>query len=543
MKKKAVIRNILIVFAAAILSVAAAEIILGAREKAELTANYADAAEENDALFSMALEREPVEDIASTLLMRRLLESAGTPLSDGADYRGYPLIADMPRDDIYDEDTVEIVVLGDSFVWGYSCTDRNEVFWRLLENSLRAKGYNVRVDAVATPGANSYEELAWLTESSLVRDLKPDLVVFGYICNDPETDEGSRWDLAGDGGLAEDVTLVDVTDDIPCYRLLNKLLPNITRRLKNYVTAKTLYDREGEYLLTDTLSPILKGKNRAYFEEHFAKPLDDFAGKAPFRTVVMNLPPYPDNVLQKALYAPLHEIFGSCGNVTFYDCLDAFCHDFAAAKHKNNYSINAADQHPGSATNYFYATYLEQVLTDEYADMFGEPTGEDLRPNALLINDWLPYGVSPRQLSLTRDSAEYTLAYPSEIKSAAKGYSAHGIPISRYFLKLALGEEYIRVSFAQPVDLASVEISADGASDIELYYARIDGKLGYDDHTLLPFGTKAEDGFRWTDGTDDRVTGLCIRAEFPDRDGGELRVTVHRARDERESNHITQIGM
>ncbi|MBR5426811.1 MAG: SGNH/GDSL hydrolase family protein [Clostridia bacterium] len=537
MKVKTALRNAVIILISAAAVIAAVEFSLHSWKITDINDEIAAAAEENDVLFAMGMERASVHDLFSTRLMQRLfsldLESMRHLLGvteQDLDYHDYPLIDNMPRDDIYDADTVEIVVIGDSFVWGYSCTDRNEVFWRLLENSLRRQGYNVRVDAVATPGANAYEELRWVSDSNLVKDLDPDMIIFGYLCNDPEIDEGDRFNLIS-GGLKSDVSVVDVSGSIPCYSLLKKVLPNITERLENYLTAKKLYNTEGEYLLTDTLSPVLKGENREYYVENFAKPLERFAAQTGVRTVVMNLPPYPDNILQKALYAPLHEIFAECEHVTFYDCLETFCKKFASAKHNDNYSINAADRHPGSATNYFYSTFAEEFLLRDYAPMLGGKAEEDKRPDALLINDWLPYGLTPTLVSQTGDTAEYTIEYPSKTRSDAGDYRAYGVEIARYFLKLPLGEEYVRVSFAQPVDLKSVEISG-SADDIELYYARVNTKLGYDDHKLQSFGareTLSPGAFTWTDGAEDLVTGLCIRADYPDGDGGTLRLKITRA--------------
>lgn len=85
------------------------------------------------------------------------------------------------------------MVIGDSFVWGQSSLNRNELFWRIAERDLRAQGYNVRICGVAMIGANSYDELRWLTGSTLLEDLRPDLIVIGYLYNDPDdsiTEEG-----------------------------------------------------------------------------------------------------------------------------------------------------------------------------------------------------------------------------------------------------------------------------------------------------------------------------------------------------------------
>ena len=48
---------------------------------------------------------------------------------------GYPLLDINARLD--NDDAFNIVIIGDSFVWGASCLNRNELFWRVLENDFR----------------------------------------------------------------------------------------------------------------------------------------------------------------------------------------------------------------------------------------------------------------------------------------------------------------------------------------------------------------------------------------------------------------------
>ena len=97
----------------------------------------------------------------------------------------YPLV-DVYGKKQYPKDTYNIVIAGDSFVWGDGCTNRNELFWRLLEQKLEEKGYNCRVYGVGTAGATAYEELSWLTETDMIEELSPDILIMGFVENDPD---------------------------------------------------------------------------------------------------------------------------------------------------------------------------------------------------------------------------------------------------------------------------------------------------------------------------------------------------------------------
>lgn len=96
----------------------------------------------------------------------------------------YPLIDSLSVTKL--DNALNIVIISDSFGWGVYSQNRNEIFWRVLENNLRKDGIKANVYGVAATGANAYEELGWLCNTTLIKDLNPDLVIFGYVFNDAE---------------------------------------------------------------------------------------------------------------------------------------------------------------------------------------------------------------------------------------------------------------------------------------------------------------------------------------------------------------------
>lgn len=75
-----------------------------------------------------------------------------------------------------------IAVLGDSVAFGYGLKDEDS-FPRMLETSLRQQGFKVEMInfAVCGYGLEAYPEV-YLSKA---RDFKPDLVLLGYVLNDP----------------------------------------------------------------------------------------------------------------------------------------------------------------------------------------------------------------------------------------------------------------------------------------------------------------------------------------------------------------------
>ncbi len=502
------IRNILIVLAAAVAVVAATEISLGLSKGKSDPETYAAEKAENELIQQLQFGWMEYEDYFAATLFGENFDQL--PVPDGHEktdiytYNGYPLIRHLQSDDDYDGDTVDIVVLGDSFTFGQSSLDRNEVFWRLAENELRNEGYNVRFYAAAEIAANSKDELRWLTNSSLVGDIDPDLVIFAYLYNDPD-------DSVTAADMMSDFTSVDGSKH-PVARAISKILPNIGKAVGDYITVKTLYTAEGKYAAQDFFAPIiLKGDVRERFERDFIAPLDSFSESSGVPVVIMTLPVYQGKSMQKALYAPLHEICGKYDHVKLYDGVDEFFGGFVSAKHKKNYDVNSVDHHPGSATNYFYSQYIQKFLKEDYADMLGESAGRSLLPEGMpRINESLPAHCVLGQTSASNE-INCAVYYPGPDDEG-------GLP------SIALGKSFVILSFAAPVSLQSVSIDLKNADAAELYCRTLNEKLEYDDHTVRPFGEKS--GNVWTADGSDKVTALLIHVDGAADDGALLDITI-----------------
>ncbi len=523
MNLKLSLRNLFLIILSVSLVIAGIDLIDTLKEK-----KRAVVAEENDRLFYMGYERNPIDFIS----LMSFHPGDGDSVSKQTRSLLCPLITDMPREDIYTDDTVRIVVIGDSFIWGYACLNRNELFWRQLERSLRAKGYDVRIDAVGFPGANAYEELRWLTEYDTINDLKPDLVLFGFVCDDGKPRELNRLlDTDDKKPVLEALNCVDLTTLLPDSGIDSEVTDFIfkpfTNGFVNPILHRIIRNTDPDYFYDGSnLVSLLHGKSLDDYVKNFIEPLEENASKAPYKTLVMNLPNSPNDWLTGLLSERVEPEYKKCESVRFLNCLDALKNDFAASKHKSNYLVNIADDHPGSATHYFYTQYLENILISEYSDVLGKKQADNLDGNDIFINDWLPFGVSPKALSVGRNTSVYTITYPSETASENKQYTSHGHSVSPYFLTLPLGEKHIRLNFSHPVDLTRVELGGEGLLEAELYYTKINETLGYDDHSVLSFGTKSPDAFAWTDKTADTVTSLCIHARIADGAEANLTLTI-----------------
>lgn len=499
------LRNLLILTLGLFVVFAASDALLILSEaSADKRAGEMEWAEDERVIY-MGYEKTPLEDMLTSADLREHLKEI--PGVENAAPAAYPLI-DLPTTETYGEDPVNIVVFGDSFVWGEGSTDRNELFWRQLEQILRSKGYDCRVYAVGMAGATGYEELSWLTDTSLAGDLDPDIAVFGYVYNDALI-EGQVYSEPG---------AIDYAEKFPILAPLRKLLPVTYLRLIQYLDAKTIYNKKYGNKYNGSYISVLEGETRRYYEENFAAKLDAFSRRTGIPAVVMTLPNETKSVLLKELYAPLGEIFAGT-SVRYYDSLPEFGRRCAGAAHKPNIKVNPLNGHPGSASHRFYAEFLSERLIEDYADVLGDPAGRDLRSKTISVNDRMPGDIGLTEISVSDRSADYSFVYPDP----ARPHRYYSFDLTPYTLKYPIGEEYTRLSFATPVDLASVRAEGDGIEKLTLYFTRINPELGYDDRDIYLF--RDRDGDVWSDHETQAVTSLCIHAEFAP--GASRRVRLH----------------
>lgn len=77
-----------------------------------------------------------------------------------------------------------VLVLGDSFTFGVGVSDFEKIYSRQLESLLRASGRDVEVVTRAMPGWSSFDEYQYMKNTGFAYE--PDLVVVGYVMNDPD---------------------------------------------------------------------------------------------------------------------------------------------------------------------------------------------------------------------------------------------------------------------------------------------------------------------------------------------------------------------
>lgn len=501
------VRNLLVAAIVTLVAFFATEFYLAYENKKN--DSYFAAAQENQSVILMQMEKIPMEktfmSATNVYNCKNTFEVSGVVPELK---KGYPLIDDLLEETVQD-DAINIVVIGDSFVWGAYSLNRNELFWRVLENDLRADGICANVYGVAATGANAYEELSWLTENTMVQDLKPDLVIFGYVYND------------ADDSVDINTTEVNWEEELPLLSKIGKLLPNMYTRLLSKILSETMYTEKYsncEYIPLDGAPPVLKGRFYEKYKTEFAEKLNTYAENVDFPIAVMTLPTLPNNAMLEALYKPLSEIYSACGNIKFYNSLDAF-NDFASSEHRGNYSVNPADFHPGSATHSFYADYIRNFIEEDFSYLLKDREGSYKKTDDIIINEVLPQDIDLKKLSETSDEVTYAFSYPAENEK----HSFYGIEIPQYYLTQPIGKSHIKLSFSDSVYISDITVQGQH-ENVKLYYTYINESLGYDNHKAYELIPDENGKYYGSDGK--KITSLLVSADCADKTNREITISL-----------------
>ncbi|MFH1809435.1 MAG: hypothetical protein ABIJ09_11870 [Pseudomonadota bacterium] len=376
-----------------------------------------------------------------------------------------------------------IVVLGDSFVEAGGYLNANNLWWRQLQRELEHRGYwSVDVVAMGHEGMATQDQLEWLRRGE-VRELLPDLILIGYVENDPIMVGEDKQAL-----VLQQWNVLFLTGIPPTHpRLrgvqvvlepLSWIAPRATALVRARVTRK-LFDEgtptDGYPYDLWTLK-ILEGENFERYRlmlHEFRKQLDAHAVPAFF----MTLPTTPDREHNQARFGAVDEAFRAA-RLPYHDISDRFSEVYDLGPNPLAWGANPANGHPGPVATHFYAQQAADILEGEFREVLGPRTEipTDLVPK---INDWVPVDVAPRQ----EGPGTWWLHF-------APGDVDH-LP------SLELGAPFLSLHFERPVAIKSVRLSGAQLSSAELYFTATDA-AGVDHRVVHRATRRAGPDLSWS---------------------------------------------
>lgn len=379
-----------------------------------------------------------------------------------------------------------ILIIGDSYIWGHGYDNANHIWWQQFKQKLKQNGYNdVEVIAAGVNGLGTQQEFEFIIKNKdLMKQINPDLIVFGYVSNDPELrgKNGEYYiktinnsDLFND---SKNIFINAYKNFFPyTYDSLNSL---ITNKFKNnpkfieyfgveYWNYLSIINSE-EWLSKYELNVIRPLKK--YMDENFNIPYFFFI-------TAKEEEPGVDNVI---------DLFKSLG----INCYLAFDED---TKNEQTVKINPVNWHPSVSLCNIYANNLLKVMENNYKDILGNKGSYEAKIN---INDWMPYKLNVKR---TNENT-YNFTYPNSNNKDD-------------FLSLRINKDYVKLNLEEPIALRNISIAGVDVEEIEVFINTIDKNLGYDTQKLFSLG-KQKDKFYWELDGNELVTSINVNAKIKD---------------------------
>jgi lysophospholipase L1-like esterase len=319
-----------------------------------------------------------------------------------------------------------ILVIGDSFVWGYGTANVNDLWWRQLERELQRRGLDVEVVAAGYSGWTTAQELA--AAPAVIAETKPDLVIWGYVTNDSDENVVKQF-------VPQPDQLGRVT------KRLRRFAPDLAGLIDERWARKAEHQHASDaagYPYDVWELKILEGKNFERYQQTVGR-LAAFTRSLSIPSLMVTLPNYPSTARFRPRYEKVLRLFRSAG-LDVYDMLPAFVAAFGDFPEKGGESVrwgvNPADAHPGRRATHFYAAQVADLLVSQHPEAVGKPVA--LAPT-LEVNDW-----TPSDLVRSRRGLSLELAWPRD---------------NEQLMVMPLRRPFAQLNLAQPLRLAAVRIS------------------------------------------------------------------------------------
>lgn len=390
------------------------------------------------------------------------------------------------------EGVKRILIVGDSFIWGDGYSNANHIWWQQFKLMLKQQGYtNVEVVAAGLSGFSTKQELDNIIKNEeLMNNIDPDLIIFGYVSNDPEF----RNDDTSVSVDAIDSKDLFVNHHNFLTEGIKKNFPYTYRNFSELVTNKFENDPNFEKIFGlnyyHWLKEISSGSWLLKYENEVIKPLTE----------------YFDNTLNIPYFFFFTAVFPGAGDENIKNLFDKYNiknysisellleNNIEVLDYYPNRMINPVNYHPSVYDCKLFAEMLFNVLESDYKNMLGTNSGSY---NATLnINDWMPFSINLKKLN----SNNYQITYPnvSEEKS---------------FLYLPILKKYIKLNLEEPSDIKNIVITGNNIEEIELFVNYLDPVLNYDTQEMVSLGVRKE-SFVWEIDNYSKITSINISAKI-----------------------------
>lgn len=348
------------------------------------------------------------------------------------------------------KDKKRILIVGDSFIWGFANRNMNTLLWTRLEYLLKKEGYNdVEVFAAGSCGIGTIDEVNLILHNDkTIEKIDPDLIILGLVFNDLDIDNDADPDYLP--GFDEQKYINDHYDNF-LMRFINNHFPSLYEKLINTLIVKK------------TSEPNFYKENGPIYGYSFD------AKEVEYRT---------DKYKQLYIDRGLKEVKAMKIPTIFYELYIGYTYDYelefmnfvrdkckelgikyysnvrdevtyiAYERPEIDLTQNGGDGHPSEYLNDIFARDILKTLKKDFKKVLGKKT--KVKKFKLDINDYLPYDIN---LVKVNDNT-YRFVWPDKL------------------LTFPLDQKYIKLNLKYPIKVRNVKITSTNADNIDLWYNR-----------------------------------------------------------------------
>lgn len=396
-----------------------------------------------------------------------------------------------------------ILVLGDSFVWGIGLSNLNDTWWRQLGKELKRRGFEeVEVIGAGLPCKSTREQLEQARK--LIPKYKPDLIIWGYVTNDPE----ERDPETGQNVVK---ALYELPPDKPFVTLrrnLEEIAPNLSAimlAIRDKNRTEKLSGRIGQYQYYDWELRLLEGENFKRYRQTVAE-LGELVRKTGVPSFMITLPvcgpahfhpwEYEHSKEMDYLiadirryyderYGPVRKLYRENG-IDFLDILDDYLKVLSNDERMSSIDsplklgANPADGHPGPMLTHFYAVKAADYLESKYRNSLGKKAPpEKARVKTPKVNDWVPV-----QMWLHKKGENLlAFAWPAEEKA---------------LLYMPIRRNHVQLSLEEAVPVKSIRLFGSGLREANIYLTSEAKDAHFDTREIHELGSRRGSDITWT---------------------------------------------
>lgn len=485
-----------------------------------------------ETIFTVVANQEKRLDVER----QRIDNYAGQRIKHGIDYFGAQAPIHSLSSDIVlkTKHKPRILVLGDSYVQGFGLANHNHLWWQQLQRQLLEAGYDVEVIGAGLAGFSTYDEYLMLSQSTLLSQTNPDIIIVGYVTNDIVDGFADQE--------TQQVATAAAKEEKNKENYIRRLWPNIYDRMvflyKQKNSSKTFIWRGTDSFWADLYER---------WERRAIQPLSDFIHKNfdEHQVFFVFCDPIINPVLSGKVFEANFDLKDRDAqeylterqqimdvldrhNIEYYDFTASFLEEyFYQTKYDyREFIAMPVDGHPGPKTTQFCARKILQYLETNYTDVLGEK--QTIDTSSLIINDYIPEQLQPR---LIRERV-FEINYPTYNDEVERDVGASS------FLYYPIWEPYIKLNFEFPVkELKSVLVEGNNLQKVKLWINKYNHKKSFvdangndvvwDDQQMYPLKQITQSDGVWTFDASEHtdITSLNLYVKTSHAQEEKLRVT------------------